>query len=348
MQRTLIIGDVHGCFEELQRLLRACEYRQGDRLIFVGDLLAKGPESLAVLREVRALGAECILGNHEALLLECRRLRATGQARPLGAGHQEVYESLEESDWDWLASLPLWVVLEDYNVEVVHGGRQSGCPLEAQEPSSLLSARSQRPDGSLSARIEEGQPWASRWSGPREVVFGHDALRGLQIYSFARGLDGGCVYGRELHAYLLPERRIVSVPAARAWCKPEGAALQLPKHYRSLPLGPLPRISPGQCEGIDLPPGGEWGARPQALFYSDIHGRPRFYLNQCRHIPLPLDALSGDFWDAQGQLLECKTHGARYRPQDGYCVEGPCQGEWLIPLAWRAGDEGAELLLPPL
>jgi Calcineurin-like phosphoesterase len=63
--RVIVIGDVHGCLEELQELIRQADYRPGDLLLFLGDLVAKGPDSVGVVRMARELGGITVRGNHE-------------------------------------------------------------------------------------------------------------------------------------------------------------------------------------------------------------------------------------------------------------------------------------------
>ncbi|HMF41185.1 MAG TPA: metallophosphoesterase [Polyangia bacterium] len=210
--RTLVIGDVHGCLDELLALITKAGITAGDRVVLVGDLVAKGPDSAGVVAWARESGAAAVLGNHDDHILRARE--GSPDAKP---HHLRVAKTLSEADADWLAARPLWLrlALEDPHV-VVHGGMVPGVPVEKQEREHLLAMRSVRADGTPSKRIE-GAPWASLWKGPEHAVFGHDAIRGLQQHAHATGLDTGCVYGRELTGLLLPAHELVSVVARREY-----------------------------------------------------------------------------------------------------------------------------------
>jgi len=208
----LVVGDVHGCVEELEELLGVV-LRDGERtVVFAGDLTGKGPDSGAVIRRARELGALAVRGNHDEKLIRWWEAVLAGEEPPeLGEEHAEAAEQLDAEDWDYLCSLPYYLRLDE-GALVVHGGFVPGVPLEEQEPEVMLTIRSIRADGTPSKRVD-GEPWASLWPGPELVVFGHDAVRGLQMYEHAVGLDTGCVYGGRLSGYLLPERRLVQVDA---------------------------------------------------------------------------------------------------------------------------------------
>jgi len=235
-RRTVVIGDVHGCVDELSELLAAVGVAPGgggggigsgggrrdggDRVILVGDLVAKGPDSRGVVALARARGFEAVLGNHDAKVLSIGRGGADRAAARGATGpgdHAHVASTLAREDWAYLEGLPLYLPLPELEMIVVHGGLIPRVPLEEQPRNMLMNLRSITSEGEPSKRVDAGAPWASLWPGPTHVVFGHDAVRGLQRHPFATGLDTGCVYGRALTALILPERRLVSVPARRAY-----------------------------------------------------------------------------------------------------------------------------------
>lgn len=223
--RTVLIGDVHGCPDELLELLTKCEVTSDDRVVLVGDLVAKGPDSQAVValaRERRMLG---VCGNHDAAVLRFRRAERTGAKLPkLKPEHERVVESLKARDFAYLEALPLWLELPELGAVVVHAGIDARRSLAEQQADDLLNMRSVRSDGSPSKRLEDGELWALHYAGPKHVVFGHNAVTGLQRHPFATGLDTGCVYGRSLTALVLPERRLVSVDARRTYKPIEGVS----------------------------------------------------------------------------------------------------------------------------
>lgn len=216
--RTIIVGDVHGCCQELEALLARLRFGTGDRLVFVGDLVARGPDSLGVLDVARRTGAIVVRGNHEQKLLDWKQGNEAAR-EGVGKLHRDVARSLRPIDWVLLERSPLFVDLPEHEVRVVHAGLVPGTPIEAQQPSTLMRIRTvpARP-AQLPGETQEHVLWGSRYDGPEHVVFGHNALAGLQLHPFATGLDSGCVYGKRLTAMVLEEGQKVprDVTARRA------------------------------------------------------------------------------------------------------------------------------------
>lgn len=214
--RIFVVGDVHGCREELEALLEKAELTRGDQLVLAGDLVARGPDSQGVVQLARERGALAVLGNHDAHLLDVRL------GRPAKEKHLALAKAMSRRDWEYLEGLPLYLDFPELDVLVVHAGLMPGVALEAQRRRHLLNLRSIDPNGEPSTRVDGGAPWASCWKGPRKVLFGHDALRGLQRHSHALGLDTGCVYGHQLTGVWLPEEVVVQVAALKAWKVADG------------------------------------------------------------------------------------------------------------------------------
>ena len=214
--RTVIVGDVHGCLDELLTLVEHCGSPRDTRYVMVGDLVAKGPDSQGVVAWARATRVEAVLGNHVAAVL---RVGDPDVDPPPRAHHVAVAETLRDDDLAWLAARPLWIEVEGTAPAshlVVHGGLVPGVPLAEQERKHLLNLRSITDAGEPTKKIE-GTPWGALWKGPPHAVFGHDAVRGLQRHPWATGLDTGCVYGGALTALVLPRGDLVSIRAKRAY-----------------------------------------------------------------------------------------------------------------------------------
>lgn len=236
--RTIIVGDVHGCRMELEALLERVDFRSGDRLVFVGDLVARGPDSIGVLDLARRSGAIVVRGNHEQKLLDWRRarnvwVRGEGAAKPpIGRMHRDLARALRPIDWALLETSPLFFDLPEHGVRVVHAGIVPGVRFEAQSPQNLMRIRTVRAATSAKRGKEANVLWGSCYEGPPQIVFGHNAAPGLQLHDWATGLDTGCVYGGRLTALVLGEgqripraiarRRalLVSEPAQRIWFSP--------------------------------------------------------------------------------------------------------------------------------
>jgi hypothetical protein len=200
---TVIVGDIHGCLRELSELLDRVGPGEGDRVAFVGDLVARGPDSLGVLKLFREVSAVAVRGNHEERLLSARNAKKRGEGGPrLGASHLSVFEALSEEDWDLLENLPLKLDFEEHALRMVHAGVVPGVPWEAQDPRLVTHLRSIGADGTPSDR--HGTPWGAVYQGPPHVVFGHNARLDVQLHPHATGLDTGCVYGGALTALVLP------------------------------------------------------------------------------------------------------------------------------------------------
>jgi hypothetical protein len=213
---TVIVGDVHGCLDELLALVERCGDPRGTRYVMVGDLVAKGPDSRGVVAWAREARVDAVLGNHDAAVL---RVRDPDVDPAPKAHHVAVAETLSDDELAWLSARPLWLAVDGTAAAshlVVHGGLVPGVPLGEQERKHLLNLRSITDDGEPTKKIE-GTPWAALWKGPPHVVFGHDALRGLQRHRWATGLDTGCVYGGALTALVLPKGDLVSIHARRAY-----------------------------------------------------------------------------------------------------------------------------------
>ncbi|HEX8424355.1 MAG TPA: metallophosphoesterase [Pyrinomonadaceae bacterium] len=214
-RRTIVVGDIHGCFDELAELLEKASLGDVDRVVSVGDLVTKGEKSREVLDLfISDARFDAVLGNHDLALLRYWR----GEARSLKAAQRKAAAELEDGKERYaryLDSLPLMIDLGTHLV--VHAGVRPGVPLDAQTADDLTALRTLGVDRTS----REGTPWYEAYRGEQTILFGHWPASAPRRGPCAIGLDTGCVYGYQLTAYIVETGEFVSVKARRAYSAPK-------------------------------------------------------------------------------------------------------------------------------
>ncbi|MDQ2974450.1 MAG: metallophosphoesterase [Acidobacteriota bacterium] len=209
--RTIVVGDIHGCYDELIALLEKLELRDSDRVVSVGDLIAKGPKSREVLQLFMTDSRfSTVIGNHDLAV----RRRWNGEDIDLKPAQKEVHRELKaEKDayTSFLNRLPFVIDLGTHLV--VHAGLRPNVELYSQTTGDLTRLRTLGPD----RESREGTPWYQVYFGAKTVLFGHWPAPEPRRGKNAIGLDTGCVYGYNLTAYIIETNEFVSVPALRAY-----------------------------------------------------------------------------------------------------------------------------------
>lgn len=215
MSRTIVVGDIHGCYDELIALLDQLDLQREDRVIGVGDLTVKGPKN----REVVELFStdkrfQSVIGNHDLALVK----KWKDPSRPIKKTQQNAYAELTQNGDSllrYLSSLPYFIKLPEHII--VHAGVRPSIPLSQQDPKDFTELRTLGEDRTN----RDGVPWYSEYQGPKKVIFGHWPSAEPRTGPFALGIDSGCVYGFELTAYILETEEFFRVKAAREYQKPD-------------------------------------------------------------------------------------------------------------------------------
>ena len=210
--KTFVIGDIHGCFVELQDLLDKAGIADDDRIIALGDIVDRGPDTPQVLDFFcNSTFRLSLMGNHERKHVRGARhevqlaLSQIISREQFGSSYSQALQRME--------AFPLFVDLPE--VVLVHGYLEPGLALEAQRDTVLCGTMS----GDHYLQSQYPQPWYALYDGIKPVIVGHhDHLRnGLPFIYQDRVfcLDTSCVNGGTLTGLLLPEFKIVSVPSRR-------------------------------------------------------------------------------------------------------------------------------------
>ena len=212
--RFIAIGDVHGCARELEALLEKLALTRQDRVILLGDLVNRGPDSAGVIALARQHAHRSLLGNHELRLLNYRR---TGDPTHLKKSDYDTLKQLSSRDWEYLAAMPLTYHVTDVepSTVLVHGGFLPGKRWRSQPARVVTRIQVIGPDGEPHKRSDyPGAPhWSEVWSGPPFVIYGHTPRPDPAREKWSLGIDTACAMGGRLTACILPGRELVDVPA---------------------------------------------------------------------------------------------------------------------------------------
>jgi protein phosphatase len=235
-----IVGDVHGCCDELEDLLALLGYRvdrqgedvrvtppPGRTLVFVGDLVDRGPRTPDVLRIAMSMAEQgtalCVEGNHDNKLV---RWLSGANVKP-AHGLQASIDQMAEEDpafraavRKFLGSLPPWLWLDGGALAVAHAGLK-----QEMIGKSGGKVRSFALYGDTTGETDGfGNPvrlnWALDYRGDAAVVYGHVAGPDVQAINNTWCIDTGCCFGGALTALRWPERELASVPARKVWFEP--------------------------------------------------------------------------------------------------------------------------------
>ncbi len=256
MKRTVCIGDLHGCRQETEALLAKLDLQPEDKLVFLGDLIDRGPDSPGCVRLVRGLAeagrAVCILGNHDEKAVRYRKHadRAAADPKyknPMGEPLPKrlaEWMALSLEDLAFLASCPIvyrplpgWIA--------VHGGLVPGILPEKQKPGEVIRTRwvSEETHKYVGLKGNEDSPdmpagaipWMDAWDGTDSVVYGHAVHSEELPHVVTRpngaqcwGIDTGGVFGGRLTALVLETREVFQVQVLEKYSPPGWVSVNLP------------------------------------------------------------------------------------------------------------------------
>jgi protein phosphatase len=244
-----IIGDVHGCYDELVELLTNLGYQissaengssqvvtppEGRKAVFLGDLVDRGPKIVDVLRLVMPMVASgtalCVPGNHDMKLM--RKLK--GRNVQVTHGLADSLEQLDKEPQEFRDEVVAFIddlvshyVLDDGKLTVAHAGMK-----ESMQGRGSGAVREFALFGETTGETDEfGLPvrfnWAAEYRGRSMVVYGHTPVPEAEWLNRTINIDTGCVFGGKLTALRYPEKELVSVSSKHTYCTPSKPFLQV-------------------------------------------------------------------------------------------------------------------------
>lgn len=231
-----IIGDVHGCYDELMALLGQLGYSiegeavtppAGRKAVFLGDLVDRGSKIPQVLRLVMGMVAAgtalCIPGNHDVKLLRALRGKKVqithGLADSLAQLEGEAAEFKQQVE-TFIDGLISHYVLDDGRLVVAHAGMKEMMAGRASGAVREFALYGETTGETDEFGLPIRYPWAAEYRGAATVVYGHTPVPEPEWLNRTINIDSGCVFGGALTALRYPENELVSVPALHTYAEP--------------------------------------------------------------------------------------------------------------------------------
>ncbi|AFZ03972.1 metallophosphoesterase family protein [Calothrix sp. PCC 6303] len=217
--RTIVVGDIHGCYGELMQLLAKVEITKEDCLVSLGDIVDRGTDSVKVYDFLKNRPNTIVLmGNHERKHLR-QTLSYSQEIVKLQFG--DSYDEFLE----WIRHLPYYHETE--SAIFVHAAVEDGIPIEEQKEEVLCGCTAG--EKYLEKRYQSSY-WSQLYSGVKPVIFGHRVVGDYPIIIARKvyGIDTGACHGGKLTALILPSFEIVQVEAAKDYWQEEIVKWQLP------------------------------------------------------------------------------------------------------------------------
>lgn len=211
--KTLVIGDIHGCYWELQTLLDKAGLADDDAIIAVGDLVNRGPEDAKVIDFFRTHSqARSIMGNHEHKHIRAAQIDTPPELEMLLA-RWDINAHYADAV-QYMESLPAYIDLPE--ATIVHGFFEPGIELHDQEKHILIGLGV----AELYLRQTYKQAWYKLYTGNKPLIVGHrdysDGKQQVMVHNKrVWAIDTRCVYGGALTGLLLPDFELISIPARR-------------------------------------------------------------------------------------------------------------------------------------
>ena len=229
-----IIGDIHGCYDELLLLLNKLGYdKEGNhpenrKLVFLGDLCDRGPKNLEVLDFVKSLvesrKAYCVKGNHDNKLY--KRLKDPSNIK-LDVTDNSTLIDIHNKDIEYikgirnfLKDIPPYLVFDDCNLVVSHAGIKEEFIMKDSNRIYNFCLNGDTTGENDEYGLPIRNDWASLYKGNYIIVYGHTPTYRPIIKNRTYNIDTGCVFGGMLTAFRYPEKTLVSVNSLKEYIKP--------------------------------------------------------------------------------------------------------------------------------